>query len=199
MRLKTGKPAVLATFALALWGCASTGQYVWVQDYSATPEGYEAEVIAPGDMVAIRVWNAEQMDSRQRVREDGTIGLFFAEDFRVAGLTPTQVSDSLVARLDGVLVAPRVNVVLDEAAAEMVSVIGEVTRPGRYRVREAPTILAALSQAGGLTEFARKDRLFVLRGGSDPQRVRIRYDQLTRGEDLSLGFRLRPGDVVIVE
>lgn len=198
-RCAEGIVLLALTLAGALGGCASAGQFVWVQDYPPAASAPPSGVIAPGDVLAIKVWNAEQMGSRQRVREDGTVALFFAEDLRVAGLTSTQVADSLTARLDGVLVAPRVNVVVEEAAAEMISVIGEVARPGRYRLREAPSILAALSQAAGLTEFARKDRIFVLRGGAAPQRIRVRYDQLTRGEDLARGFRLQPGDVVIVE
>jgi polysaccharide biosynthesis/export protein len=198
-----GKQALdrLVAFALVAVaaGCASAGPFVWMQDYPAGSAAPTSAAIVPGDQLAIRVWNAEQLGSRQRVREDGTIALFFAADLRVAGLTTTEVADSIAVRLDGVLVAPRVNVVIEEAAAEVVSVIGEVARPGRYPLRQAPTILAALSQAGGLTDFAKKDRIFVLRDGPEPQRIRVRYAQLTRGEDLSRGFRLHAGDVVIVE
>lgn len=181
-------------------GCAGAGGFTWLEDLpAAAAPALERMVAAPGDLVAVKVWNAEQMGSRQRVREDGTIDLFFAEGLRVEGLNTTQIADSIAARLDGVLVAPRVNVVIEESAADMISVIGEVTRPGRYPVRQAPTVLAALSQASGLTEFAREDRIFVLRGGSTPVRIRLTYEQLTRGEDLARGFRLQPGDVVIVE
>jgi len=185
---------------LALAACAGTGTYVWVQDLppAARPHPGPARV-APGDLLAVQVWNSAQMDSRQRVREDGTIALFFAEDLQVEGLTTVQVAQAIAERLDGILVAPRINVVLEEAAAEMVSVIGEVSRPGRYAVRQAPTILAALSQAGGLTEFARRDRIYILRSGTEAQRVRVTYEQLTQGVDATHGFRLHPGDVVIVE
>lgn len=194
--IRLGAPVVLAAL---LTGCATTGNFVWLHDlpaaHSPTPG---PTLVAPGDLLVIRVWNAEQMGSRQRVREDGTIALFFAEDLEVEGLTTTQIADAITACLDGVLVAPRVNVVIEEAAAEMVSVIGEVVRPGRYPVRQAPTILAALSQASGLSDFANRNEIFVLRGGPEPQRIRVTYEQLTQGDDIALGFRLRPGDVVIV-
>lgn len=190
----------IALLTLASGACAGVGPYVWVQDLppAARPAGAPARV-APGDLLAIQVWQSEQMDSRQRVQDDGTIALFFAEDLQVEGLTTVQVAQAIAERLDGVLVAPRINVVLEEVAADMVSVIGEVSRPGRYAVRQANTILAALSQAGGLTEFARRDRIYVLRSGAEVQRVRVTYEQLTQGVDAAQGFRLRPGDVVIVE
>ena len=192
--------AALVIALATLTGCAGAGGFTWLEDLSvAAAPAPERMVAAPGDLLAVKVWNAEQMGSRQRVREDGTIDLFFAEGLRVEGLTTTQIADSIAARLDGVLVAPRVNVVIEESASEMISVIGEVTRPGRYPVRQAPTVLAALSQAAGLTEFAREDRIFVLREGPTPVRIRLTYEQLTRGDDLARGFHLQPGDVVIVE
>lgn len=194
------RAAALAVLTLASGACAGAGPYVWIQDVApAVQQAAAPAVIAPGDLLAIQVWKAEQMDSRQRVRDDGTIALFFAGDLRVEGLTTAQVAEAIAASLDGILVAPQINVILEEAAAEMVSVIGEVARPGRYAVRQVGTILAALSQAGGLTEFARRDRIYVLPGGAGSPRVRVTWEQLTQGVDAAQGFRLRPGDVVIVE
>jgi polysaccharide biosynthesis/export protein len=192
---------LMALLALALTGCASgAGQFVWLDGVQpAAAAGTFPGGVAAGDLLSVQVWNAEQMSTRQRVREDGTIALFFMGQLRVAGLGTAEIADTIAARLDGILVAPRVNVVIEEAAAEMISLIGEVSRPGRYPVRQAPTVLAALSQAGGLTEFARKDRIFVLRDGPEPQRIRLTYEQITRGEDVAKGFRLRAGDAVIVE
>ena len=196
---RAARLAPLVFLSLSLGACASAGNFVWIQDLppTATPT-VAPNLAAPGDLLAIQVWNAEQLGSRQRVREDGTIALFFAEDLKVEGRTTAEIAEAIAVRLDGVLVAPRVNVIIEEAAAEMVSVIGEVVQPGRYPVREAPTVLAALSHASGLSEFAKKDQIFVLRDGPEPQRIRVTYEQLTQGADIALGFRLRAGDVVIV-
>lgn len=194
------RTAVAFGIAATLAGCASVGDFVWLQDLPETPALAPTPTrAAPGDLLFVQVWNAEQMESRQRVREDGTIDLFFAESLAVEGLTTPEIADAIARQLDGILVAPRVNVVLEEAAADMISVIGEVVRPGRYPVRQAPTVLAALSQASGLTEFAKKDQIFVLRDAPRPQRIRLTYEQLSQGADIARGFRLLAGDVVIVE
>jgi polysaccharide export outer membrane protein len=57
----------------------------------------------------------------------------------------------------------------------------------------------ALAAAGGLTNFAHKDRIYVVR--SSPQQIRIHftYDALTKGIGRAPLFRLRAGDVVVVE
>jgi polysaccharide export outer membrane protein len=62
-------------------------------------------------------------------------------------------------------------------------------------------VLQALAAGGGFTEFAHRDGVFVLRpcGLAAPTRVRFTWAALSRGEGHATGFRLSPGDVVVVE
>jgi hypothetical protein len=60
-------------------------------------------------------------------------------------------------------------------------------------------VLGALARAGGLTEFADGDSVYVLREFPKRTRIRFKYDDLARGEDKAVGFKLRDRDVVIVE
>lgn len=192
--------AVLLGLGFALVGCATTrGSYVWLQDYSAPPRAHTDEAIHPGDLIGVRVWNSQQMDSHQRVRDDGTISLFFVDDIHVSDRTPAQAAQEVARRLTGVLQAPQVNVVLEESVMSTVSVLGEVSRPGSFPVLTAPTLLRAIAAAQGLTEYAHRDRIFVLRRTPQPVRIRADYDVLIRGDSTANGFSLQPGDVVVVE
>jgi hypothetical protein len=65
-------------------------------------------------------------------------------------------------------------------------------------------VLSAIASAGGLTDFARRDSIFVLRSvnrndGKPPVRIRFRYGALTHAERPAATFRLRSGDVVFAE
>ena len=79
--------------ALALGACSATvGNFVWVDAYPAPPRSSVKEyVIAPGDLIAIRVYNQEGMSGRPRVRVDGKISLPFLNDVQAAGLTTAAV------------------------------------------------------------------------------------------------------------
>lgn len=189
----------LALAALATGACASAKGSISLRDFKPAAETAAPDRIGPGDLVAVRVWNAEQMTSRQRVRPDGTFALFFMDSLRVAGLTPTAVAAEITRRLDGVFVAPRVSVVVEESVASAVTVLGEVQRPGTYAVSRPLTVLETLALASGLTEFAKRDRIFVLREGTPRLRLRVRYAELLRGDDRVRGLLLRAGDVVVVE
>ena len=56
-----------------------------------------------------------------------------------------------------------------------------------------------LAQVGGLTEYAHKDRLYVLRGRPEPVRIRFDVRDLLQGEGRGVGFILWPGDVIVAE
>lgn len=153
--------------------------------------------IGPGDLVAVRVWNAEQMSATQRVRADGTISLFFLDSLRVAGRATAEVATEIASRLEGVLVAPRVSVVVEESVAALLAVVGEVSRPGRYAVHQPLRVLEALALAGGLSEYAQRDQILIQRAGTGVT-IRVTWRELVRGDDRSAKLFVGAGDVLIV-
>jgi polysaccharide export outer membrane protein len=183
-------------------GCRHAGEYVWVQDLPPDA-GRDAEyVIAPGDTLAVRVWNQEGHGGTARVRSDGKISLPFVDDVAAAGRSPNDLARDLEVRLTAYVRQPRVTVALEDERLMQVSVVGEVARPGTYDLAAGACVLQALAGAGGLSEFARKERIFVLRkgaAGERPLRIRFDYEALSRAEPAAATFRLRRGDVVVVD
>ena len=80
------------------------------------------------------------------------------------------------------------------------SVLGEVSSPGRYSIeKDKVTILDAISEAGDLTIFGKRENVLVLRNENGTQRV---YDvNLCSGNDIynSPVYYLQQDDVVYVE
>jgi len=196
------KPLALLAAATALLACGVTGSYVPVEQYpSPAPEAEYR--IAPGDVLAIRVWNQEAMSNpRARVREDGRISVPFLQDVDVAGATPSELSQRLQTKLKAYVVNPVVTVTVEEVRVLRVSVVGEVARAGQYELEHGAGVLAALAAAGGLTDYAHRNAIFVVRNtleSKGPVRIRFRYEALSGGEKQAVSFRLRPGDVVVVQ
>lgn len=196
------QPALrLVVFAGVLAACAgSVGQHVWVDQYRAPP-GAEATdyLLVEGDLVQLKVFEQEQLSTRARVRADGKISVPLLGDVQAAGLTPNALAADVKAALTDFVKAPNVTVSLEETRPPAVYVTGHVVRPGTYPLDpKAPGVLPAIVTAGGLTPYARKDRIFVVRGGA-PARIRFAYEGLTRAETAANRFKLLPGDVVVVE
>ncbi len=188
--------ALGALVALPLAGCGGA-PYVWVEKL---PEQHAAGeyVIAPGDVINVRVFNQDNMSGRTRVRSDGKVAVPIVGDVEVSGKTPAAVSKELSVRLKEYVVSPIVTVSVEETQPTVVAVLGEVTHPGNYTLDASAGVLQALAAAGGFTDYASRDCIYVVRR-TEAERIRFAFSALGRGDGRAAAFRLRAGDAVIVE
>lgn len=183
---------------LFLTACGTARPYVWVSSLPP-PDSSSDRVIRVGDHVQVLVAGQEAMSGELTVRPGGEVVLPVAGAVPAAGLTPEALSTQIAARLRGVLADPRVVVVLATRGPGKVIVLGEVRTPGSYPLDPGDGLLDALGRAGGLTQFADEDGIFVVRRTQAAPRVRFRYDDLTGGDPASTRYQLQDGDVVVVE
>jgi len=173
---------------------------VWADRYAPTrtDTGY---TIAAGDLLNVQVYDNAGMSAHARVRSDGRISLPLLNDVLVEGKAPYVVGHELeqTMKQQNLVLNPRVNVVVEESHPLRVSVLGAVARAGAYVVDPGAGVADALASAGGLTEFAHHDRIFVLRKTPTPVRIRFSFDDLTAGTSKAAAFRLQSGDVVVAQ
>jgi polysaccharide export outer membrane protein len=187
-----------ALFATAL-GCSGVGPHVWAESLPETQGNAPGEyLLAPGDLVFVRVFNQDTLSGRTRVRPDGKVTVPFVNDVPAAGQTTQQLAKTLETRLLDFIKAPVVTVFLEELGPTQLSVLGEVARPGVYPLERGQGVLRALAAAGGLTEFAHKDRIFVVRPGA-AERIRFTLEDLSKPGSRSARFRLQNDDAVLVQ
>lgn len=172
---------------------------MWAGQLKPDEVGTADYVIVPGDVLSVRVFNQEAMSiPRAKVRSDGKISVPFLGDVSVLGKPPSVVAREIEAGLKNYINAPNVTVTVEEFQPTSVSMVGEVAHPGIIAVERNAGLLQALATAGGLTENASRDGIFVLREVPVPRRIRFTWESLTRSPPSST-FRLRPGDIVVVE
>jgi polysaccharide export outer membrane protein len=97
---------------------------------------------------------------------------------------------------------PVVTVTVARAEPLKVAVLGEVKDPGMKELEPGSGLLQALAQADGFTDYAQLDGIFVLRRQPEsplPMRIRFDYESVIRTQGKGAEFRLRTGDVVVVE
>ena len=133
------------------------------------------------------------------VDTDGYINFPVLGKIRVEGMTREQIAEYLTGQLkekelikDPVVTVEFINL--------GVSVLGEVNNPGRIKIdRDNMTILDALSEAGDLTIYGKREKVLVLRQENGRQRV---YGvNLCSAEHIysSPVYYLQQNDVVYVE
>jgi len=180
-------------------GCAgqpSVAQVAQCQGAACQTEQY---VIGPGDVLHISVWKNKSLDTVVTVRPDGNISFPLLNDIRVVGIAPEQLQKTIQSRLKKFMVDPEVSVVVQEVHSFVVSVIGQVNKPGRYEFQSDVTVLDVLAKAGGLTDFARESSIVVLReNGNIRQRLPFDYDTAISAKSTERLLQVRPGDIVVV-
>ncbi|PTL75831.1 exopolysaccharide export protein EpsY [Vitiosangium sp. GDMCC 1.1324] len=189
---------------LLLSACYQPGRFVWVDDYREPQQQQQDEnyLIRKGDVLTVNVWNQRDISARIRVRDDGRISLPLLNDVDAAGQTPAALARAMEQKLKDLVANPVVTVIVDEAQPIKIAVLGEVRNPGKKMLESGSGLLQALSEAGGFTDYAREDAVYVLRrepGYPAPVRIRFTYAALTRSEGTAPTFRLKTGDVVVVE
>lgn len=196
---RTAKVAAFAAvMALSLGACGGTGPYVWVDSLPASASGGNDVVIGEGDTLNIRVFNQEPLSTKERVRADGRISIPVIGEVVARGKRPAQLAAEIQDRLKDIVKVPSVMVSFEAGAELKVSVVGEVRNSGVFPLDHGANVLHALAAAGGLTDYADGDKVFVVRK-SLPQRVRFRYTDLRSADPKSIAFQLAAGDVVVVE
>jgi polysaccharide export outer membrane protein len=164
-------------FAL-LAACASTPRVASTPDVTVLksdglPQPTRADLVAasrpyligPFDKLTIDVFGIEEL-SKKEVQTDasGRISFPLAGVVEAAGLTPGELAKVIEERLRGRYVRePQVTVNLGETVSQVITVDGQVDKPGLYPVIGQMTLLRAVATAGGTSEFAKLDDVVIFR------------------------------------
>ena len=190
---------VIAALAVASSGCAHQGPFVWVDDLPEAEVATSTHVIRPGDRVAIRVWNQPKLSVDVRVRADGRAMLPLIGDTMMAGQAIPECAAKIAERLERLVVDPIVTVNVVQESPSSVSVLGEVQRAGNYPLDADDGVLRVIAKAGGFTDFASRDHIYVLRKEPKPKRIRFTYADLASGNGRANAFELRDRDLLLIE
>jgi polysaccharide biosynthesis/export protein len=159
-------------------------------------------LIGPGDVLQIYVWQHTDLSVTVPVRPDGKISTPLVEDLVAVNKTPHQLARDVETVLKVYVRTPQVNVIVTNAANafNQVKVIGQVKSPGSIPYRAGMTVLDAILQVGGLSEFAAGNRATLVRQGENDnsERIRLRLNDLVKKGKAEANVDLRPGDMVIV-
>ncbi len=164
---------------------------------SVAPRDY---VIGPSDVIEIAVWNNDAVSRTVPVRPDGKISLQLINDVQAAGMTPMQLRDALTKELTAYVQNPEVSVIVREVHSFKVSVMGEVKEPGRFDLTGRVTVLDVLAMAKGLTQYADKNKIAVLRREQGVTRtIPVDYPRLVSSDASGRdNFFVQPDDIVVV-
>ena len=165
---------------------------------AASASAKDTYIIGGSDVLSINVWKQPTLSGSLLVRPDGMISLPLVGDVQAAGLTPPQLAHEITERLWKYIQDPNVSVVVTAIHSKMIYMIGEVAKTGPVEMTPDMTLLEAISSAGGLTEFANKKKMYLLRDvGGKRQKIQLHYKEALKGNQ-TYDLPLEAGDTIVV-
>lgn len=164
-------------------------------------------IIAPGDTVALTVWNTEENGLLTRngerevslppmqVSSTGKIFLPYVGQIRISGMSPDHAREAAETAYRAVMPSAQVQLSLTEGRQNTVSLVGGVGKPGAYPLADQDvTLLDMLAQSGGVDPDLSNPQIRLQRGD---RTYGISVSRLM--DDTALNTTLRGGDRIHVE
>jgi polysaccharide export outer membrane protein len=206
--LKSKLVLAIAGGSVALSGCASTSPtgntlppaaFVGQQN-----EASEKYIIGALDELTVFVWRNEELGAKVQVRPDGRITTPLITDMVAVGKTPAELAEDIKKVLTKYISDPLVSVMVDKfqgTFSQQIRIVGATEKPASLPYRANMTLLDAMIEVGGLSEFAAGDRARLIRqdkktGGQKQYDLKIA--RLIKRGDTKANVRLEPGDVIII-
>src|SRR4029077_19475845 len=166
---------------------------------ATVPDRVDEFVLGVEDKLSVSVWKEPDLTKTVAMRPDGKITFPLVGDVQAAGRTPRQLTADLTKLLGRFIKEPVVTVVVEEINNFKVFVLGEVSLQGALNLRRRTRLLEAIALSGGMSKFADKSNLLLLRFEDGKEtRTRIDYRKVVSGEKPELNVYLKPGDTIIV-
>ena len=163
---------------------------------------YDKYELGPYDEIAIRVLGQPDYSiERTKVSPVGRVYHPLIGDVEVGGMTVRMLTEKLTSDLSQFLINPKVSVSLLEASSAKAGVLGEVVHPGIIILSRPTTLLDAISQSGGVTDFGNQTNITLLRrlGDGRMSTMTVNFKRIAQGkarpEENTI---LQAGDTLIV-
>lgn len=168
---------------------------------SAWSAGAEDVLLGPSDVLKISVYGNPDLSLETKVSQSGSITFPLVGEVNVGGLATSAAERKIAGLLmsGGFVLKPQVNILVTSQQSQLVSVLGQVAKPGRYPIDGRHSLIDILALAGGVMPEG-GDTVYLIRNrnGQSKKEV-IDLIDMVRSGDMKKDLDLMTNDVVYVE
>ncbi len=164
------------------------------------PSSFNLYRLGAGDAVGVVVQRFPDLNFQAVIDQDGNITTPLLGKVALQGLTIDQAQEKVRQGVNRFVIDPIVLLALTNQRPVLVTLTGEISRPGVYPLQAPSRISSALLSAGGATQMADLRSVIVRRTLSDGSILEEKLNliaPLKNGTALP-DLRLQDGDVVVV-
>ncbi len=189
------------TLLFSLTSCKAT---IPDYDYSKEPDPSKSDlVVGVGDSLKITVWKNPDLSPNVTILPDGTITMPLIGKLKADGKTTDEIKQDIEKKLAKYLKVEDTEITIDVTnfTSYRFTVSGEVNQAGILTSNRFVTVAEAIAMAGGVTQFAKKNKMVLMR--RDPKtgkirRIPIAYELIASGKRQDMNLVLMSGDSLYV-
>jgi polysaccharide biosynthesis/export protein len=176
----------------------------WIGLTAVSLQGYAQamrEVLGGGDQVKITVFRYPDLTTEGRLTEEGRITVPLVGEVDLNGKTPDEAGKYIAERYKQgkFLVNPQVGVSVMQTRSRQVSVLGLVSKPGRYPLEGASAKLSdVIALAGGLQPTASDTVTVQTNRNGKTEKFDVDLPSIMQGGDQAKNIELQNGDTIFV-
>jgi polysaccharide export outer membrane protein len=164
----------------------------------------EKYVIGALDQLNIFVWRNQELSAKVQVRPDGMITTPLITDMIAVGKTPARLAEDIKRVLSKYIDNPQVSVMVDGfqgTFGQQIRIVGATDKPAALPYRANMTLLDAMIEVGGLSQYAAGDKARLIRHDretGEQTEYNLKISRLLKKGDTKANVSLQPGDVIII-
>lgn len=167
----------------------------------SAPSGGRVYLLSPNDVIQVKVYQEDDLETKGRVAQDGSLTLPLVGVVTVGGKSVEQAAQMIQERYGrDYLVNPQVGVTILEYSKRNFTVLGQVQKPGSYEIpnEQAIDLLRAIAMAGGYTRIGNPAKITVQRKvGGETKIFKLDAEAMAK-EKNAKPFEVLPEDTVTV-
>ncbi len=190
---------IIWVLGIALSGCAQMPKEPQIPGDIQSEAAGDSYIIGPGDVLDIALWRDDALARQVVVLSDGKISFPLIGEVVAAGKTIAELKRDIADKLVDYVPDAVISIEVKLSNSMVIYVTGRVNNPNRFPVNANVTALQAISTAGGLNPFAKRNKIKIFRQEFDKTKVFFfKYDEVVDGKKLDQNITLKRGDVIVV-
>ena len=165
-------------------------------------------LIGPGDILRLDLYDNMKYNGEYKVLNDGQASFPLIGNILLEGKTLNEAREILKDRYSNILLVPDLNISLFESRPLNITIIGEVQKPGFYKIEnlenDPTTLIDAIQKAGGITIGSNLEKINLIRSFKEEGKIIKKSTVLNLGDfsetgDQSNNLVLMHGDIIKID
>lgn len=190
-------------------GCSSVNRRTSDVNQSSTGDNSISEVpikvevsdmiLGPGDEIEILVWRNSDFNRTIKIIPPGRYYYPLVGEIQTMGVGVFQLRKEITEKLSKYIKDPQVSITIKSVESRKFFVLGEVNNPGIFPADSSPTVLQAITAAGGVNADAKLNSILLARGGTNkPELRKLNLEVALKEGDFRDNITLQTGDMLYV-